>query len=469
MSELLSSCPSRSFMFWTTFRVYSRFPEAYVSERPPDFSVPYSRFPGACWTEQHPEFVLLSSRVHLRVSCSPRAFRVTRIILSHRYALSRNETTCFCFRRWRSKRRASLRSFRHFRLLSCGKKRMAVNVATGRCGVVHEIKEMQQFVPLITRETAFCFNVCDSVFWIRHIWLGLLDPGWFCQISSPEQLGGCGTHVSSSDFCLWCSSLPQLRCLRKCTTVILSQRDGRSKELHLRATTFWSNTCLIMGVLWSAVQVSRVHAWVGISIRWFIPSTSITKSHKSSANKPSIRKPASNDMISDSVELWDTDVCFLRVQLIGSMFDFQKCTKLRLMWILSLQDLLQSLNLEIILICTVVLCFPPNNTGGNHLCNECGKFIVPIVCHMLESILWQIVPILLADHRMSGRPIPAKCKHSHTIWKQTSDNSPLFSNSSFFFGWSSKQGWETLYSCSVSLFANSQYRSTHFRACPSMS
>ena len=33
---------------------------------------------------------------------------------------------------------------------------MAVKVATGKCGVVHDIKEMQQVVPLITRETAFC-------------------------------------------------------------------------------------------------------------------------------------------------------------------------------------------------------------------------------------------------------------------------------------------------------------------------
>ena len=41
---------------------------------------------------------------------------------------------------------------------------MAVNVATGKCGVVHDVKEMQQVVPLITRETAFCKNVCSLVF-----------------------------------------------------------------------------------------------------------------------------------------------------------------------------------------------------------------------------------------------------------------------------------------------------------------
>ena len=48
VSETLSLCLSRSFMFLTTFRMYSRFPEACVSERPPEFSMSYSRFPEAC-------------------------------------------------------------------------------------------------------------------------------------------------------------------------------------------------------------------------------------------------------------------------------------------------------------------------------------------------------------------------------------------------------------------------------------
>ena len=83
-------------------------------------------------------------------------------------------------------------------------------------------------------------------------------------------------------------------------------------------STFWSNTCFILAVLWFLAPVSRVHAWVGFGILGVVPTTSITKSHKSSAGKPSIRKPASNDMISDSVELWDADVCFLHIQLIGT-------------------------------------------------------------------------------------------------------------------------------------------------------
>ena len=68
------------------------------------------------------------------------------------------------------------------------------------------------------------------------------------------------------------------------------------------------------------------------------------------------------------------------------MFDLQKCTKLRLMLIFSLQDPLQNLNLEITPIDNVEPQCPHDNTGGNHLCNECGKLIVPIVCHKLVSI-----------------------------------------------------------------------------------
>ena len=47
-------------------------------------------------------------------------------------------------------------------------------------------------------------------------------------------------------------------------------------------------------------------------------NTSITTFHKIRARIPSIRKPASSEIIYDSVELWDSDVCFLHIQLIGT-------------------------------------------------------------------------------------------------------------------------------------------------------
>ena len=69
------------------------------------------------------------------------------------------------------------------------------------------------------------------------------------------------------------------------------------------------------------------------------------------------------------------------------MFDFQKYTKLHLMLILSLQDLLQNLSLEITLIDNVAPCYSHDNIGGNHLYDECRILFVPIVSHKLGSIL----------------------------------------------------------------------------------
>ena len=47
-------------------------------------------------------------------------------------------------------------------------------------------------------------------------------------------------------------------------------------------------------------------------------NTSITMSKRSRASNPSIRNPASREMISDSVELCETEVCFLHIQLTGT-------------------------------------------------------------------------------------------------------------------------------------------------------
>ena len=56
-------------------------------------------------------------------------------------------------------------------------------------------------------------------------------------------------------------------------------------------------------------------------------NTSITTSHQSRLGSPSIRKPASNEKISDSVELCETDVCFLHIQLIGTNVRLPKIHK----------------------------------------------------------------------------------------------------------------------------------------------
>ena len=45
-------------------------------------------------------------------------------------------------------------------------------------------------------------------------------------------------------------------------------------------------------------------------------NTSITKYQRSRGRIPSTWRPASKEITSDSVELWDTDVCFLHIQLM---------------------------------------------------------------------------------------------------------------------------------------------------------
>ena len=71
---------------------------------------------------------------------------------------------------------------------------------------------------------------------------------------------------------------------------------------------------------------------------------------------------------------------------------------------------------------------------------------------------------MFTEHRISSLPIRAKYKHFKTIWEQTLLYSPTDFNSSSLKWWSSTHGVDTLCSCWVVLFANSQYRSTHFLA-----
>ena len=99
------------------------------------------------------------------------------------------------------------------------RKEMAVNVATRKCGVVHDIKEMQQVVPPNTHETVSCYWIFGSRFILSHD-----------QSKATRWV---------RETCLIVGHLPlmiifsQLHCLRRCTTVIHSQRDVRSKKLQL--------------------------------------------------------------------------------------------------------------------------------------------------------------------------------------------------------------------------------------------
>ena len=154
--------------------------------------------------------------------------------------------------------------------------------------------------------------------------------------------------------------------------------------------------------------------------------TSITTSQRSKASNPSMRYPASREMISDSVELSETAVCFLHIQLTGTNVLLPKYTRHLPMLISSPQSRQQSLSLETNPVNNAVACFPHDNIVGNRLCDEYKKSALPIVCHMPESILLTDLASLLTDHRMSSRPMRAKYMHFMTMCEQTLGASSKF-------------------------------------------
>ena len=79
--------------------------------------------------------------------------------------------------------------------------------------------------------------------------------------------------------------------------------------------------CFRFWIVWGVERTSRlfINGSRRSSWLWFVfPRTATIRSHRSSAVKPSNLKPASKEMISDSVELCETEVCFLNIQLIGT-------------------------------------------------------------------------------------------------------------------------------------------------------
>ena len=97
---------------------------------------------------------------------------------------------------------------------------------------------------------------------------------------------------------------------------------------------------------------------IGLLMLFVERNTSITTSQKSMANSPSIRSPASNEMISDSWELRDTDVCFLHIQLVVTNVRPPKIHKTLPKLILNPQGVKPIDNAE--------PCCPHDNIVGSH-------------------------------------------------------------------------------------------------------
>ena len=101
------------------------------------------------------------------------------------------------------------------------------------------------------------------------------------------------------------------------------------------------------------------------------------------------------------------------------MFGFRGYIRLPPRLISSPQSRQQSLGLGINPADHAVQRFPHDNFAGIHLCDECMKSILPIVCRMPESIFVTALASLLTDQRISGLPMRARYKHFTTICEHT--------------------------------------------------
>ena len=172
----------------------------------------------------------------------------------------------------------------------------------------------------------FPLSVCLRVgFRCQCIWFGSWCPNWFCQTTNEKQL--CGFLET----CLMARLLPFVIILinaslsskknnkaswrEECTFEEIKSTLSRSSINHsMSFFRFWS--------LWGVERTSRwfVHGSHRSWLLWYVfPwGTSTIRSHNSRAGKPSNLSPVSREIISDSVELCETEVGFLHIQLIGT-------------------------------------------------------------------------------------------------------------------------------------------------------
>ena len=200
-------------------------------------------------------------------------------------------------------------------------------------------------LPLVNVSTRWCLVSMYLIIWI----LG-------CRLILSNNQSRATLWVL--DTCLIVGLLPLIIIF---LTASLSSKTDKIDETW--STLFRSRLTCLVGLwffMWSVVLRDRFpcDSWpLDLLIRFGeVWNTSITKSQRSSAGIPSMRKPASREISSASVELW-----------LAPVFDLRKYIRVHLMLILSLQGLPQNQNLERILTCIVVLCFPRSNIVWIHV------------------------------------------------------------------------------------------------------
>ena len=194
-----------------------------------------------------------------------------------------------------------LRSFRHH-FKTIGGTEMA------------DVEQIQKMIPFITCEISLCQYVCELV-------LGVNQCIWFGSWRSKLILSN-----NQSRATLW---VPET-CLivRILSFMIILITASLSSKIYNKASL--REECTFKEIK-STLSRSSIFPWIFFRVgdlcgsyrSWFVWDvfpwrTATIRSRKSSAGIPSDLNPASKEMISDSVELCETEVCFLYIQLIGT-------------------------------------------------------------------------------------------------------------------------------------------------------
>ena len=227
---------------------------------------------------------------------------------------------------------------------------------------------------------------------------------------------------------------------------------SKKKKKQSRATLWVLETCLIVGllpymiILITASFSSNTYNKASWCENWTFefPRTETVRSQKSSAGILSNLNPAAKGMISDSVELCETEVYYLHIQLIGTN-----------VWLPKTNNVPPEVDFE-------SSRSPAKSESWNSPSLHCFA-VFPTWQYCLYSLVWWMYEIkrfrrlsqalvhfvidrasLFTDHRISGLPIRAKYKHFGTIWEHPFDNSPTDFNSSSLKWWSAMHGVDTL-------------------------
>ena len=167
-------------------------------------------------------------------------------------------------------------------------------------------------IRFITCEISLGQYVCELVFWCQCIWFGFWGPNWFDRTTNQEQ------KLWVLETCLIVGFLPFMIIL--ITASFLS--NTYNKASWCENWTFEGTQSILFKTLiiprdfWS---LSLTTGHPGLSGVWIVfPRTETIRSHNSRAGNTSNLSPASKEMISDSFELCETEVCFLHIQLTGT-------------------------------------------------------------------------------------------------------------------------------------------------------